>query len=159
SFALAADGSSMTPSATLNVPANLTTAPLTVTGQVQGNGQFSLSVTANVNIAGFPVTPTFTLTNTSLTIGATLTIPALNNSTITVSGTIQRNGAWYLTANNAPLVIDGYTITSQIMLTRNYLNVQGSVSVPNFGDVDFEGGITYSGEWSLSGSGSTTING
>ncbi len=69
---------------------------VTLTGSVNSQGNYDLTGTANVTVAGFGINAGFTLTNTSLMASGTVTIPNIGN--LTFSGTVSSQGNYNLTA-------------------------------------------------------------
>ncbi len=132
-------GAGVTGTAGLSIP---NVGPLSLTGTVDQQGNFSLAATPHVVIGGFGLDPTFRLTNTSLTVAATPNLPIVG--TVNLSGTVDGQGNYSVTAALPNLTILFVNLTGvSATLTNNSLTFTGHASnLPLIGGVDFTGTIT-----------------
>ncbi len=134
---------SLTVAVGVNIPSIGT---INFSGTVDNHGNFSLTGTANVIIAGFNLSPTFTLTNTSLTVGVGVNIPSVG--TINFSGTVDKTGNFSLMAT-AHIVIAGFALDAGFKLTNTSLTVSATLNLPIVGNVTVSGTVDKNGNYSL----------
>ena len=125
-------------------------------GTVDKQGHYSLSGTANATIGGYQLTPSFTLTNTSLAVAAGVMIP--NQGTIALSGTVDQQGRYTL-AGSANVTIAGYALNPTFTLTNTSLALATAVTVPSVGTLNLNGTVDSQGNFSLAGSANVTMAG
>ncbi len=116
-------------------------------GTVDSHGNFSLTGTAHATIAGFSLDPTFTLTNTSLTVTVDVAIPGV--ATVHFSGTVDNHGQFSLTGS-VPFSIAGFNVTPTFTLTNTSLTVAVGINIPGVGPLNFSGTVDGHGNFSLS---------
>ena len=143
-------GFSLTPSFTLTVSglavavgvAIPSVGTLNFAGTVDSHGSFSLTVTPHLVIAGVGLDATFRLTNTSLTVSATVNLPIVGP--VNLSGTVDSHGNYSVTAAIPNITILFVTLTNAtVMLTNSSLTVTARASnLPLIGNLTLTGTIT-----------------
>ena len=128
-----------------------------MTGSLNAQGQFQLTGSADITVAGFSLPRTiFTLTNSGMTAAALLTLPGLGS--VALSGTIGVNGQISLTGT-ASLTIGGFQVTATFTLTNSGLTVSGTVNIPGLGQVTLTGTVDLQGNISLTGTATVNVPG
>jgi hypothetical protein len=123
-----------------------------LSGQVQSNGNYNLTVTvSNASFLGFTLrTVTATFTNSGMSFMIDATVPLVN--TVHLSGQVQPNGTFSVAATVPSVTLLGFTLSPiNVTLTNTSLSVMAHITnIPLVGTVDFNGQITPT-SFSLSG--------
>jgi hypothetical protein len=119
---------------------------VTLSGSVDNQGQFDLTGTANVTVAGFGINANFTLTNASLAVSGTLNLPSIGD--LSFSGAVNAQGQYNLSAA-ATLTISGLPVTATFTLTNTNLAVATSVDLPLVGNIILSGTVDSRGHFAL----------
>ena len=117
-----------------------------LSGSVDNEGQFDLTGTGNVTVAGFGINANFNLTNTSLAVSGTFNLP--NTGDLTFSGTVNAQGQYSLSATTT-LTISGLPVTAAFTLTNANLAVATAVDLPLVGTVNLSGTVDSQGHFAL----------
>src|SRR5262249_54358866 len=154
----------LTAAAALTLPGGL--GNVQVSGQIQNNGNLSLSGAATLVVGGFNLSGNATLArtgaNVTVSFAGTVALPGgLGN--VQVSGEIQNNGNLSLTGA-ATLVVGGFNLSGNATLARSGANVTvsfaGTVALPGgLGNVQVSGQIQNNGNLSLTGAATLTVGG
>jgi len=87
-----------------------------ISGEVNRDGQFSLSGNANLTVAGVPIRPSFTLTNSSLQVALTVSDLPLVGGQATIRGDVNRQGEFTvrgdITGINLPSTLSFVTLSA-----------------------------------------------
>lgn len=133
-------------------------------GQVQSNGNFSLSATAtNVDLLGFIhfSSIALTLNNTSLSLSASTTLPVVGD--VTFTGDVHANGNFTISATAPHFTLLGFLNVDNATVALSFpnptLTVSATVSLANIGSAMFTGTISAGGHYSFSGHADLTVAG
>ncbi len=119
---------------------------VTLTGTVNNQGNYNLTGTAQITVAGFGINASFTLTNTNLTVSGTVNIPNIGNLTFT--GTVTSAGQYTLTATTQ-LTVSGLSINASLTLNNTNLTIAATVNLPLVGNVNLSGTVNSQGQFSM----------
>jgi hypothetical protein len=132
---------------TLSAPINMFVATANFTGSLDTHGNFRLTATANVSLAGFSATAAaFVLTNSGLTVSANVNIVV---ATLSFAGTVDSHGQFHLTAT-AHLTFAGFGVATTLVLANSGLAVTGTPDLSVMGTrAQLSGQIAANGAFSL----------
>ncbi len=143
-------------------------ATVNLTGTVNKNGSnYSLSDltgTAAITVDGFNLNANFTLTSTSITVGATLALGSV--ATVSLTGTVNKNGSNYSLSNltgTAAITVDGFNLNANFTLTNTSITVATTLALGSVATVNLAGTVNKNGSnYSLSdltGTAAITVDG
>ncbi len=134
---------------TLNLLNVLNVYTVTLAGTYQSNGQFSLTGTAAISLAGFSVaSASFTLTNGGLSLSATVNVFVAQ---VAFHGSVQSNGTFSL-SGTANVGLAGFSVASaSFTLTNGGVTFGASINV-FVATVAFSGSVDTHGNYTLHGS-------
>jgi hypothetical protein len=121
-----------------------------LSGQVQSNGNYNLTVTvSNASFLGFTLnTVTATFTNAGMTFGIDATLPIVN--TVHLTGQVQANGSFSVAATVPSITLFGVTLTNvTATLDNNHLTAAADASIPMVGTVHVSGTVQSNGNYNL----------
>ena len=149
----------------LSATVNVFVAQVAFHGSIQTNGNFSLTGTANVGLAGFPVaSASFTISNTGVSFSATINVFV---ATVSFSGSVDTHGNFTLHGSatvgfagfggsgSFTLSNSGLTVSATVNAIVATINVSGSIS--NTGTYSFTVS-THMGFAGFGASGNLTLN-
>jgi hypothetical protein len=142
----------LTVSADLTVPQ---AGEILVAATVDTSGNHTLIGSATFHVNGFTLTATGTLTNTTLWIAASLTIPGGGQAGFT--GSVSSTGQWSLTGH-ATLTVGGFTLVDAgLSFSNTQLTVAIGLTIPSVGAVSLHGTADAAGQFNLSATISLTV--
>ena len=143
----------LTASGSLTIPA---VGAASMSGWLDADGSFSLTGSGALTPGGFTLaSASFTWTNTQLSFGGTLTIPAGIGS-VTVSGTATPTS--FSLAGSATLGLGGFNMGATVTVNNYGLSASGSVMVAG-STLSMSGYIHTDGTYLLTASGNITLRG
>ncbi len=130
---------------TLNLINVLNVYTVTLSGTYQSNGQFSLTGTQTISLAGFTLaSASFTLNNSGLSVSASVNVFVAQ---VTLRGSIQSNGQFSLTGS-ASVGFAGFGGSGSFTLTNSGLTFSGSVNV-KVATISITGAVSNTGTFSF----------
>jgi len=140
---------------TLTVVGNLGALGLNIPvgGVLQANGNYALTSSASLTVAGFTVSNvTYALSNAGLTATGVLAVPA-GLGTVGVSGSISSDGTYSLTGIGDVYPCGFHLASAVVTLNNSGLAASGMLQVTDLGAVQVSGSVKSNGAYSLTGSG------
>jgi hypothetical protein len=121
---------------------------LTFSGTVDNQGSYNLTASTQLTVSGVTINASLTLTNTQLAIAATVNLPLVGS--IDLSGTVDSQGQFSMSANVSNVTILFVTLTNaSVTLTNDSLTLDAQATgIPLLDTVNFTGMIG-GGSWTF----------